>query len=68
MRGFGGSGGEDDCGLEQPDDVVAVVDDLRARHPSVARVGLLGISQGGQVALLAAAAGRASTRWRRGPL
>lgn len=57
MRGFGASEGVDDCGLEQPDDVVAVVDDLRARHAGLARIGLLGISQGGQVALLAAARG-----------
>jgi len=59
MRGFGGSGGTDDCGLHQPDDVVSVVADLRARRPDLASVGLLGISQGGQVALLSAVRGAA---------
>jgi dipeptidyl aminopeptidase/acylaminoacyl peptidase len=56
MRGWPPSGGIDDCGLRQPDDVVAAAGWLRAQ-PGVAadRVGLIGISQGGQVALLAAA-------------
>ena len=54
MRGFGRSGGTDDCGLRQPDDVVAVVEWVRARTE---RVVLMGISQGGQVALLTAARG-----------
>lgn len=56
MRGFGGSGGTDDCGLRQPDDVAEVARWIGSTHPRCAsRVGLLGISQGGQVALLAAA-------------
>ena len=58
MRGWGGSGGDDDCGLEQPDDVTAVLRWLASERPDVApRIGLLGISQGGQVALLCAARG-----------
>jgi len=56
MRGWPPSGGADDCGLRQPDDVVAAVAWLRGQ-PGVnaARVGLVGFSQGAQVALLAAA-------------
>lgn len=56
MRGWGASGGEDDCGLEQPDDVVQAARWL-AQQPGVdgARIGVLGYSQGGQVALLSAA-------------
>lgn len=56
MRGWPPSSGADDCGLRQPDDVVAVAQWLRT-VPGVAadRVGLVGFSQGGQVALLAAA-------------
>lgn len=56
MRGWPPSGGTDDCGLRQPADIVAVLAWLRAQ-PGVAadRVGLVGFSQGGQVALLAAA-------------
>lgn len=56
MRGWPPSGGTDDCGLRQPIDIVAVVDWLK-RQPGVAadRVGLVGFSQGGQVALLTAA-------------
>jgi dipeptidyl aminopeptidase/acylaminoacyl peptidase len=58
MRGFGASGGADDCGIRQPDDVIAVVQWV---HEQLAtpegRVGLVGISQGGQVALLAAIRG-----------
>ncbi len=55
LRGWPPSGGTDDCGLRQPADVVAVAAWLRAQ-PGVAadRVGLVGFSQGGQVALLAA--------------
>jgi dipeptidyl aminopeptidase/acylaminoacyl peptidase len=58
MRGWPPSGGRDDCGLEQPDDVVRAVDWL-ASQPGVDpdRVALLGFSQGGQVALLAGARG-----------
>lgn len=56
MRGWPPSGGQDDCGLEQPDDVVKATEWL-ARLPGVRedRIGALGYSQGGQVALLAAA-------------
>jgi dipeptidyl aminopeptidase/acylaminoacyl peptidase len=58
MRGWGGSGGRDDGGLEQPDDIVAAIRSLAA-EPWVggAAVAMLGVSQGGQVALLAAAKG-----------
>lgn len=56
LRGWPPSGGADDCGLRQPDDVVAAAAWLRG-VPAVAgdRIALLGFSQGGQVALLAAA-------------
>lgn len=56
MRGWPLSGGADDCALRQPDDVIAAATWLQAL-PGVAgdRVGLVGFSQGGQVALLAAA-------------
>jgi dipeptidyl aminopeptidase/acylaminoacyl peptidase len=56
MRGWPPSGGADDCGLRQPDDVVSAAAWLRAQ-PGVAgdRIGIVGFSQGGQVALLAAA-------------
>jgi dipeptidyl aminopeptidase/acylaminoacyl peptidase len=55
MRGFGRSGGRDDCGLRQPDDVLAVLNWMRG-HDQVdgARLGLYGRSQGGLVALLTA--------------
>jgi dipeptidyl aminopeptidase/acylaminoacyl peptidase len=56
MRGWPPSGGADDCGLQQPDDIVRVADWLRAQPGVVAdRVAIVGFSQGGQVALLAAA-------------
>src|SRR4051794_12616620 len=56
MRGFGRSGGADDCGLRQPDDVVAVLGWMGARDEIVRdRLALYGRSQGGMVALLAAA-------------
>jgi dipeptidyl aminopeptidase/acylaminoacyl peptidase len=56
MRGWFPSGGDDDCGLQQPDDVVRAVAWLRGQPGVLAeRVGLLGFSQGGQVALLTAA-------------
>lgn len=60
MRGWPRSGGVDDCGLRQPDDVVAAVRWL-AGQPGVdpARVALVGFSQGGQVALLTGARGAA---------
>lgn len=56
MRGWPPSGGDDDCGLEQPADVVRAAEWL-ASLPGVAadRIGVVGLSQGGQVALLAAA-------------
>ena len=56
MRGFGRSAGRDDCGLRQPDDLVAVLGWIRARREiDGERLGLYGRSQGGLVALLAAA-------------
>jgi dipeptidyl aminopeptidase/acylaminoacyl peptidase len=58
MRGWGASGGEDDGGLRQPDDVCRVVEWLGGQSfVRDRRVALLGVSQGGQVALLAAARG-----------
>jgi dipeptidyl aminopeptidase/acylaminoacyl peptidase len=56
MRGWPPSGGADDCGLRQPDDIAAAVEWLR-RQPGVDadRVAIVGFSQGGQVALLTAA-------------
>ncbi len=56
MRGWPPSGGTDDCGLRQPDDVVSAASWLR-NQPGVVgdRVAVVGFSQGGQVALLAAA-------------
>jgi dipeptidyl aminopeptidase/acylaminoacyl peptidase len=56
MRGFGGSTGVDDLGLHQPQDVAAVA--AWFRHLSqLTRLYAVGVSQGGQVVLLAAAAG-----------
>jgi dienelactone hydrolase len=56
LRGWPPSGGADDCALRQPDDVVSAASWLRAQPGVLAdRIGLLGFSQGGQVALLAAA-------------
>ena len=67
MRGWGRSGGRDDAGLEQPDDIVRVVRHLGNEAWVLdGAVGLLGVSQGGQVALLAAARGapvRAVAAW-----
>jgi dipeptidyl aminopeptidase/acylaminoacyl peptidase len=53
MRGWPPSGGVDDCGLRQPDDVAAALDWL-AGQPGVdaTRLAVFGYSQGGQVALL----------------
>lgn len=58
MRGWPPSGGADDCGLQQPDDVSRAIEWLSGL-PGVdpARIGLVGFSQGGQVALLAGARG-----------
>ena len=55
MRGWPDTGGRDDCGGSQPFDVVKAIQWL-SRQPGVNpdRIGLLGFSQGGQVALLAA--------------
>jgi dipeptidyl aminopeptidase/acylaminoacyl peptidase len=58
MRGWPPSGGEDDCALEQPSDIVQVVEWLKRQSgvdPS--RIGLIGFSKGGQMVLLAAARG-----------
>jgi dipeptidyl aminopeptidase/acylaminoacyl peptidase len=54
MRGWPKSEGRDDCGLEQPDDIAKAAEWL-ASLPGVdpERIGVLGFSQGGQVALLA---------------
>ncbi len=54
LRGWPETGGEDDCGLKQPSDVVKAVHWLASRPDVDARrVVLIGYSQGGQVALLA---------------
>jgi dienelactone hydrolase len=54
MRGWGG--GQNDCGLSQPADTVRMIEWLASR-PGVDpdRVGIVGFSFGGQVALLAGA-------------
>jgi len=56
MRGWPPSDGRDDCGSEQPNDIVRAADWL-AGLPGVNpdRIGVLGNSQGGQVALLSGA-------------
>lgn len=61
MRGWPPTGGADDCGQRQVGDALAAASWL-AGQPEVApeRVALVGHSQGGQVALLAAAAGAAA--------
>jgi dipeptidyl aminopeptidase/acylaminoacyl peptidase len=53
LRGWPPSGGWDDCGMQQPDDVVKAADWLAAL-PGVDAdsIGVLGFSLGGQVALL----------------
>ena len=58
-RGWPNSGGVDDCGLKQPDDVVSAVQWLGSL-PGVDRnrIGVMGFSMGGQIALLAAARSR----------
>jgi dipeptidyl aminopeptidase/acylaminoacyl peptidase len=55
MRGWPPSGGVDDCGLRQPDDIASALEWLAAQ-PGVdaARLAVIGYSQGGQVALLTA--------------
>ncbi len=54
MRGWPPSGGVDDCGLRQPDDIAAAMDWLAAQSGvDAARLAIFGYSQGGQVALLA---------------
>jgi dipeptidyl aminopeptidase/acylaminoacyl peptidase len=58
MRGWPPSSGADDCGLQQPDDVVQAVAWLGAlAGVDPGRVALVGFSQGGQVSLLAGARG-----------
>jgi dipeptidyl aminopeptidase/acylaminoacyl peptidase len=56
MRGWPPSEGVDDCGLRQPDDIAAALEWL-ARQSGVDpnRLAVLGLSQGGQVALLTGA-------------
>jgi dienelactone hydrolase len=54
LRGWLGSTGHEDQGLRQPDDILCAAAWLE-REMGDTRVGLLGFSQGGQVALLAAA-------------
>lgn len=56
MRGWPPSEGHDDCGLKQPNDVAKAADWLLSL-PNVEpdHVGVIGFSQGGMVALLAAA-------------
>ena len=58
LRGWPETGGEDDCGEQQAADVVHAARWL-ARQPGIdaTRVAMVGHSQGGQVALLAASAG-----------
>ncbi len=55
LRGWPPSGGSDDCGLRQPDDVAAAAAWLRGL-PAVSpdRIAIVGFSQGGQVGLLTA--------------
>jgi dipeptidyl aminopeptidase/acylaminoacyl peptidase len=53
MRGWPPAGGTDDCGLRQPDDVARAAAWLRGQSGVIPdRVGIVGFSQGGQVALL----------------
>jgi len=56
MRGWRGSGAIDDCGLRQANDTVQVLEWLATQPPvNPERIGIVGTSQGGQVALLAGA-------------
>ncbi len=54
QRGWLGSTGQEDQGLRQPDDVLCAAAWLK-REIGAATISLMGFSQGGQVALLAAA-------------
>jgi len=55
MRGWPPSGGADDCGLRQPDDIAAALAWLRGvAAVDGDRVAILGFSQGAQVGLLTA--------------
>ncbi len=56
MRGWPDTGGVNDCGLRQPEDISQVVDWL-ATQPGVdpERIAIIGSAQGAQVALLTAA-------------
>ncbi|MEX0739067.1 MAG: prolyl oligopeptidase family serine peptidase [Pseudohongiella sp.] len=56
LRGWPGTGGENDCGLQQPSDISKIIDWLEVQ-PGIDpdRNGIVGGSQGGQVGLLAAA-------------
>jgi dipeptidyl aminopeptidase/acylaminoacyl peptidase len=55
MRGWRGSDGVDDCGLHQVDDTIKALEWLAAQEGvNSERIGMLGSSQGGQVALLTA--------------
>jgi dipeptidyl aminopeptidase/acylaminoacyl peptidase len=56
LRGWPDTGGENDCGLQQPSDISKIVDWL-AVQPGIDpnRIGIVGTSQGGQVGLLTAA-------------
>ena len=54
-RGWLGSDGDEDQGLRQPDDALTAAAWLRSQQGCSGPVALLGYSQGGQVALLAAA-------------
>ncbi|HXV84434.1 MAG TPA: dienelactone hydrolase family protein [Candidatus Binatia bacterium] len=56
MRGWPPSNGRDDCGAEQPDDVIQAAEWLAAlQGVNDESIGVLGFSLGGQVALLAGA-------------
>ena len=56
MRGWPETGGIDDCGHKQSQDMVEVVDWIKNRSSvEVNNIGIVGFSQGGQVSLLTAA-------------
>ncbi|MDO9518914.1 MAG: prolyl oligopeptidase family serine peptidase [Pseudohongiella sp.] len=56
LRGWPDTGGQNDCGLQQPSDISKIVGWL-AVQPGIDpnRIGIVGISQGGQVGLMTAA-------------